>query len=130
MPLTAKGTEIMAGLVKEYGAEKGKSVFYAGKNSGKFTGVDENCTADEKLDEIACRADALGERLAALEFEQPAQSIKDSFTADDLKKLNDVLTSGPPARSSMDPRGDSMARDDAQALVDIAKRNGVKISVY
>ncbi len=40
MPLTAKGEEILANLTKEYGAEKAKEVLYAGKNSGKFTGID------------------------------------------------------------------------------------------
>lgn len=155
MPLTAKGTEIMANLTKEYGAEKGKQVFYAGKNKGTFTGVDEDCTDDEKLDEIACRADALTARFDAF-FEQPAQSVKDAkssryvvsfstssrgapeemtveassgkeaeqivtrknpgakivqvthqsaFTADDLRKLNDVMTSGFPAKSVNQPMG-------------------------
>ncbi len=41
MPLTAKGEEILANMQKEYGAEKGKEVFYASKNAGKITGVDE-----------------------------------------------------------------------------------------
>ena len=40
MPLTAKGEEIKASLVKEYGEKKGTSVLYAGKNSGRFTGID------------------------------------------------------------------------------------------
>lgn len=39
MPLTAKGKEIMAAMVKEYGAKRGKSVFYASANAGKITGV-------------------------------------------------------------------------------------------
>ena len=40
MPLSAKGRDIEAALVKEYGEAKGKSVLYAGKNAGKFTGID------------------------------------------------------------------------------------------
>jgi hypothetical protein len=40
MPLTAKGEKIMAAMRKEYGAEKGKRVFYASRNAGKITGVD------------------------------------------------------------------------------------------
>lgn len=139
MPLTSKGNEIMSALTKEYGADKGKQVFYAGKNSGKFTGVDENQTAEEKTDEVACRVDAMGERLKALVFDQPAQNVKD-YAADDLNKLADVMTSGFPAPSVNDPggrmvtqqtgaKGDSLARDDAQALINIAKRNGVKITV-
>ena len=40
MPLTAKGSEILANLEKEYGEKHGKEVLYAGKNSGRFTGID------------------------------------------------------------------------------------------
>ena len=39
MPLTAKGSEIMGAMAKQYGAKKGKSVFYASANAGKITGV-------------------------------------------------------------------------------------------
>jgi hypothetical protein len=40
MPLTAKGTKIMANMTKEYGAKKGKQVFYASRNKGTIKGVD------------------------------------------------------------------------------------------
>lgn len=40
MPLTSKGQAILKSLQAEYGAEKGESVLYAGKNSGRFTGID------------------------------------------------------------------------------------------
>jgi hypothetical protein len=40
MPLTAKGNKIMSAMQKEYGAEKGKRVFYASRNKGTITGVD------------------------------------------------------------------------------------------
>ncbi len=39
MPLTKKGKEIMANMKKEYGAKKGKQVFYASANKGKIKGV-------------------------------------------------------------------------------------------
>lgn len=39
MPLTPKGEEIMAAMQKQYGAKKGKSVFYASANTGKIKGV-------------------------------------------------------------------------------------------
>ena len=39
MPLTAKGKKVLASMVKTYGAEKGKRVFYASVNKGKLTGV-------------------------------------------------------------------------------------------
>jgi hypothetical protein len=41
MPLTAKGNEIMKAMQKEYGAKKGESVFYASKNKGKISGVEQ-----------------------------------------------------------------------------------------
>lgn len=97
-------------------------------------------TLEERLDAAVACIDAMGERLEALVFEQPAQNVKKDYKADDLKALNDVMTSGFPEPSVNNPDGrmaaqqsgakaDSLARDDAQALVDIAKRNGVKISV-
>ena len=35
MPLTASGAKVKASMTKEYGAKKGKSVFYASMNKGK-----------------------------------------------------------------------------------------------
>lgn len=40
MPLTKKGKEILDAMIQQYGAEKGKQVFYASINSGKITGVE------------------------------------------------------------------------------------------
>src|SRR5216683_1161105 len=40
MPLTAKGQEILEHFRKEYGAE-GESKFYAARNAGTITGVDD-----------------------------------------------------------------------------------------
>lgn len=39
MPLTKKGEEIIQNMIKEYGAKKGKAVFYASERSGKIKGV-------------------------------------------------------------------------------------------
>lgn len=39
MPLTEKGKKIKSAMVKEYGAKKGASVFYASENSGRIKGV-------------------------------------------------------------------------------------------
>lgn len=39
MPLNAKGKKIKAAMMKEYGAEKGKKVFYASENGGTIHGV-------------------------------------------------------------------------------------------
>ena len=35
MPLSKSGEKVMASMVKEYGAKKGKEVFYASVNKGK-----------------------------------------------------------------------------------------------
>lgn len=35
MPLTKEGDKVMRNMVKEYGAKKGKQVFYASINKGK-----------------------------------------------------------------------------------------------
>jgi len=40
MPLTKKGTKIMANMVAHYGEKKGKKVFYASRNKGTIRGVD------------------------------------------------------------------------------------------
>jgi hypothetical protein len=39
MPLTSKGKKIMRTMKKEYGAKKGKRVFYASANKGTIKGV-------------------------------------------------------------------------------------------
>ena len=39
MPLTPKGTKIKKSMVKTYGKEKGKQVFYASANKGVIKGV-------------------------------------------------------------------------------------------
>ena len=40
MPQTKKGKEIMSAMIKEYGAEKGKEVYYASIVKGKIKGVE------------------------------------------------------------------------------------------
>lgn len=39
MPLTEKGKKILAAMKKQYGAEKGKQVFYASQQKGTITGT-------------------------------------------------------------------------------------------
>ena len=40
MPLTHKGSTIMAAMMKQYGKKKGRSVFYASENKGTIKGVE------------------------------------------------------------------------------------------
>jgi len=44
MPLNKKGEEIMKAMKKEYGAKKGKSIFYASFNKGVIKGVKKGTT--------------------------------------------------------------------------------------
>lgn len=39
MPLTKKGSKILTAMKKDYGAKKGKSVFYASQRKGSITGT-------------------------------------------------------------------------------------------
>ena len=41
MPLTEKGRKIMNNMQRTYGGKKGEQVFYATRNAGKITGVEE-----------------------------------------------------------------------------------------
>ena len=38
-PMTAKGEKVMGSMVKQYGAKKGKKVFYSSANKGRIKGV-------------------------------------------------------------------------------------------
>ena len=52
MPTTKKGSKIMKAMMKEYGHETGKQVFYASKNKGTIKGVDRqkmNKAAEKKF---------------------------------------------------------------------------------
>jgi len=40
MPLTAKGRKILRAMQQEYGATKGKAVFYASINKGLISGAE------------------------------------------------------------------------------------------
>jgi hypothetical protein len=42
VPLTEKGSEIKEKMESEYGSKKGEEVFYASRNAGTITGVDEH----------------------------------------------------------------------------------------
>lgn len=39
MPLTKKGVKLKKKFIQEYGAEKGKKVFYASENKGRIKGI-------------------------------------------------------------------------------------------
>lgn len=41
MPLTAKGEKVEAKMKREYGSKEGERVFYASRNAGTISGVDQ-----------------------------------------------------------------------------------------
>jgi hypothetical protein len=95
MPLTEKGQEIMANMKKQYGEEKGKSVFYASKNAGKIKGVDRAIFIRRVSD--AARAgksakDALSQGLAVREEAKLANG------GDFFKQVRQGVRDGKPAR--------------------------------
>ena len=49
MPLTSKGKKILRSMRKQYGPEKAEKVFYASKNKGKISGVDEHMDSYTKI---------------------------------------------------------------------------------
>lgn len=54
MPLTSKGSEIMGSMKEQYGEKKGEQVFYASKQKGTISGVDQTADATD----VAPTADA------------------------------------------------------------------------
>jgi hypothetical protein len=80
MPLTSKGKEIRSALVKEYGHDKGRQVFYAMKNEGKITGVDDAHIAPHLkgiITKLRDGAIALTARMDAFQQQQHQRKPKD-----------------------------------------------------
>jgi hypothetical protein len=88
MPLTEKGKKIKGAMEKKYGPEKGEQVFYASKNAGKITGVDEIKPDDnqhmgftggeaEPIKRLVSECDALSTRMDAFEKRRAMQRPKD-----------------------------------------------------
>ena len=80
MPLTAKGKKIMSHMKDEYGAKKGKEVFYASQNKGTIKGTHEKGAADDLYAKGFC------EKCAALGID-PEVLMKQAGLADILAKL-------------------------------------------
>lgn len=96
MPLTEKGQKIKGAMEKQYGEKKGEKVFYASKNKGTITGVDdvqhmgftkEGATPVEKL---VSECDALERRLDAFERQSHQRKPKDvkPRTKDNMQPSN------------------------------------------
>lgn len=87
-PLTAKGEKILHNMEKEYGGtKKGKSVFYASKNKGTISGVDE---ADEEAED--CEAmdggpDSGPRQRIAMELREIAERMESARTEAEQEAL-------------------------------------------
>lgn len=76
MPLTSKGSDILAKMKSEYGDEKGEQVFYASKNAGTISGVDsmDNVSPlQQRLDTMAEQVNSLGQVAASVASRMDAQ---------------------------------------------------------
>jgi len=100
MPLTEKGQEIKSAMEEQYGPEKGEQVFYASKNAGTISGVDQShigpilnpndsATDAEEEDERVCDVEAPPTTMAmtspapAMSSPMPATSPMTSPTTGD-----------------------------------------------
>jgi hypothetical protein len=69
MPLTDKGKKIMSSMKDQYGAKKGKEVFYASQNKGTIKGTHKKAYAQgfiDKCAELGVDPEALLKKKAAL----------------------------------------------------------------
>lgn len=89
MPLTEKGKEIKSAMEKQYGPEKGESVFYASKNKGTITGVDDQAQK-MKLEH-------------APPFETATQSVTGTYPGIDAASV--PLPAGEPKQAPTAPSG-------------------------
>jgi hypothetical protein len=115
MPLTSKGKEIKAAMTKEYGAKKGERVFYASKNAGKISGVDDA----EALDLPAQLRDA-EEALGALEPTERKNAVDDhkqkiQALRDEIR--NQVRSALKGEGSKSDALAELEAKQDTELLV-------------
>lgn len=124
MPLTAKGSEILANMRKEYGEKKGESVFYASRNAGKISGVDRS---DEWSDEARKKAAEArrGSGFSSTKDLRHWESRSPTFA----REMAEKRSTAQKERSEMGPRpnrNDGMDRADkfkaiADAVVNLAE---------
>lgn len=79
MPLTTKGEKIMGAMKSKYGEKEGERVFYASRNKGRITGVDDfqhmgfTSAQAKDIKHIANECDSLSQRLDAFEKRRAMQ---------------------------------------------------------
>jgi hypothetical protein len=82
VPLTEKGEKIKSAMQKQYGGKKGEQVFYASKNAGKITGVDDaqhmgfSPGLAEPVKKLVSECDALTNRIDAFERRKSMRKVE------------------------------------------------------
>lgn len=128
MPLTEKGSKILSNMQEQYGEERGKSVFYASKNKGTISGVDNmpgtfppsstssiasaggnmgtpmSDTDDEENPGLVLDADLTPERQDELQGDIPESKASEPK---DRSTLPDTKTAAPTVTSSLTRIGDA-----------------------
>jgi hypothetical protein len=93
MPLTEKGQEIMANMKKQYGEEKGERVFYASKNKGNISGVDQGLMGPELAESAA---GLLGRQAAGEMISHYAKPFSTSATPTATQSQENIAMGRPP----------------------------------
>jgi hypothetical protein len=96
VPLTEKGEKIKSAMQNQYGSEAGERVFYASKNAGKITGVDDvqhtgfSAGLAEPVKKLVSECDSLATRIDAFEQRKSMHKVKDvkPRTKDNMQPSN------------------------------------------
>jgi len=118
MPLNSKGRQILSSMQSEYGEEKGKQVFYASKNSGKITGVDEGPPeppAGPRVTEPA--PGSVKSDLQRVKSEAPKTEGMSNFYNEQIAAQDDQamkITPGPPFETQTQAQSGTFPGRDAQ----------------
>ncbi len=102
-PLTSKGNEIKSAMEKQYGPKKGEQVFYASRNAGKITGVDDAESAKDSKGRWGGRA------RDAMNMDAWTNSILDKFE----KEKEDAHEMAPKKVEDTVKEPERVAKDDS-----------------
>ena len=119
MPVTSKGHEILENMQKTYGPEKGERVFYASKNAGKISGVDEGPSdppAGPRVTEPA--PGTVKSDLQHVAAQAPHTEGMSNFYAEQIAAQDDQamkITPGPPFETQTQAQSGTYPGRDAEA---------------
>jgi hypothetical protein len=114
--LNAKGEQILAAMKKQYGAERGKAVFYASVNKGTITGVDSGERSSQARDPEALLK-AAEDELDALGRQQGEVAARQATIDDRAQVIGRLRDEVLAMRKDTDPVGDVVSLERAQDLV-------------